>query len=39
MKYWSDPLLKWNPTDWNGTAYLAIEPSAIWKPDITLYNK
>ncbi|XP_066915226.1 neuronal acetylcholine receptor subunit alpha-3-like isoform X2 [Clytia hemisphaerica] len=37
-QYWTDPLLRWNPSDWNGTAYVAVSPDTIWKPDITLYN-
>jgi len=35
---WVDPRLSWKPEDYGGVEVLRIEPSALWKPDVTLYN-
>jgi len=35
---WEDSRLEWTPSDYGGVEVLRIDPNALWKPDITLYN-
>ena len=36
---WSNPLLRWNESDFEGIRKLHVEPKRVWVPDIHLYNK
>jgi len=35
---WQDPRLAWDPKEYGGVEVLRIDSTAIWKPDVTLYN-
>ena len=35
---WSDPLLFWDPKEYDGILEVVVPVSAIWTPDTTLYN-
>jgi len=35
---WQDSRLKWDPKEYGGVEVLRVDSSALWKPDITLYN-
>jgi len=36
--FWYDEKLVWRPKDYSGIEELKIPSSAIWLPDIVLYN-
>ena len=36
-KYWTDPRLSWNETEW-GISMVSIDASLIWIPDIKVYE-
>ncbi|XP_028411337.1 neuronal acetylcholine receptor subunit alpha-6-like isoform X2 [Dendronephthya gigantea] len=36
--YWKDDLLKWNASEYGGSSRIRLQPSRIWKPDLSLYN-
>jgi len=39
LKYsWTDARLQWKPEDYGGVEVLRLDPTAVWKPDVTLYN-
>jgi len=39
LKYvWEDDRLAWDPKDYGGAEVIRLDPTAIWKPDVTLYN-
>ncbi|XP_035669364.1 neuronal acetylcholine receptor subunit alpha-3-like [Branchiostoma floridae] len=37
-QYWTDEFLSWNPDDYYGLDVVRIQSSAIWRPDIVIYN-
>ena len=39
LQSWLDENLVWNPADYGGLVDLRLPPSAVWTPDIVLYNK
>ncbi|XP_071944270.1 neuronal acetylcholine receptor subunit alpha-9-II-like [Antedon mediterranea] len=36
---WKDEFMLWNPEDYNNITAVFIQQSALWIPDVTLYNK
>ncbi|CAD5231467.1 unnamed protein product [Bursaphelenchus xylophilus] len=36
--YWTDELLKWNPSDYGGLDRMHVPSTKIWRPDILVYN-
>jgi len=39
LKYiWEDSRLTWDPKEYGGVEVLRLDSSAVWKPDVTLYN-
>jgi hypothetical protein len=39
MQGWNDCQLRWNVTDYNGVDHLRVPYSAVWIPDIALYDR
>ncbi|KAK2569377.1 Neuronal acetylcholine receptor subunit alpha-3 [Acropora cervicornis] len=37
-EYWHDPLMVWNPSEYDGITFISVHPKDIWLPDIVLYN-
>ncbi|XP_066270261.1 neuronal acetylcholine receptor subunit alpha-10-like [Branchiostoma lanceolatum] len=37
-QYWTDEYLSWDPDDYYGLDVVRIQSSAIWRPDIVIYN-
>ena len=36
--YWTDELLKWEPSEHGNISYILLPQDEIWKPTIALYN-
>jgi hypothetical protein len=39
LQSWRDPRLSWNPADFDNITQIRFPSSAIWRPDIQLFNK
>ncbi|XP_019622145.1 PREDICTED: neuronal acetylcholine receptor subunit alpha-10-like [Branchiostoma belcheri] len=37
-QYWTDEYLSWEPEDYYGLDVIRVQSSAIWRPDIVIYN-
>ncbi|KAI8500716.1 hypothetical protein Bbelb_215340 [Branchiostoma belcheri] len=37
-QYWTDEYLSWDPEDYYGLDVIRVQSSAIWRPDIVIYN-
>jgi len=35
---WVDPMLSWDPDDYEGVSVIYVPAATIWHPDIVLYN-
>lgn len=35
---WKNPFLSWEPRNYNGIKVINVDPTAVWKPDLVLYN-
>ncbi|XP_037778239.1 acetylcholine receptor subunit alpha-1-A-like [Penaeus monodon] len=35
---WHDQRLQWKPEDYGGVSSLGMDPSEVWRPDISIYN-
>jgi Neurotransmitter-gated ion-channel ligand binding domain len=35
---WIDPMLSWDPEDYEGASVIYVPAAKIWHPDIVLYN-
>ena len=36
---WHDMRFAWDPSEFGGIKVLRVDPSLVWFPDITLYNR
>ncbi|XP_071944097.1 neuronal acetylcholine receptor subunit alpha-10-like [Antedon mediterranea] len=36
--FWKDEFMVWDPNDYNNITEIFVEQSALWNPDVTLYN-
>ena len=36
---WHDKRFAWDPSEFDGLKVLRVDPSLVWFPDITLYNR
>ena len=36
--YWTDELLKWDPSDYGGLDQIHVPSHKIWRPDVLVYN-
>ena len=39
LQKWRNEFLSWKPSEFGGIKTLNIDPTKVWVPDITLYNK